>query len=381
MAVYVATLGERPSTLFVTPKVEELFGYPRDAWRKDSGFWRQFIHDEDRDAVMQDFTRCIENKEAFVAEYRMTTQSGDTVWVREEAHVAKDRHGHRPFLLGVLQDITREKQTETTLKATCDRARHMVRQRGNRLRSAFRQLRNDIAGRREFQEKNEQLRRTVEKLTSGRDHSELRARARATRIKQVHELIRREAAAGKEAQERARARARIRAERIRQAHSRLRQEIAEAKRLREENDQFRQQLVEFEQAAEELKAHHDRVAELANQRIGELEAANRELRDEVAGSRQAAEELKATCSRLENLTRESADEIEKANEQIQQEAAEHVRVREENEQLRVRLAESQQTAEELRSRRDRLHALEQKLFANVELARLRRRQEISNPGA
>jgi hypothetical protein len=38
---------------YVSPRVELLLGYPPTVWTNDPGFWREVVHPEDRDRVVE----------------------------------------------------------------------------------------------------------------------------------------------------------------------------------------------------------------------------------------------------------------------------------------------------------------------------------------
>jgi PAS domain S-box-containing protein len=98
--------------LFVSPQLVEMFGHRQDAWRAGGDAWREFIHEDDREAVLAELAQSIEDERHFSAEYRLVCRDGDIVWVHEEARVAKNPRDPAPLLTGVLRDITSRKQSE-----------------------------------------------------------------------------------------------------------------------------------------------------------------------------------------------------------------------------------------------------------------------------
>ncbi len=134
-ATYLATPDEASTMLFIGPQVDGMLGYPREAWRDDKRSWRRFIHKNDRDAVLRDLARCIENGEQFSAEYRITSKSGDIVWLREEARTTTYEHDKGTYLAGVLLDITKQRRVEEGLKVGRDRLQAWAKRKTRKLES------------------------------------------------------------------------------------------------------------------------------------------------------------------------------------------------------------------------------------------------------
>lgn len=103
-------------TLFVTPSVEQLYGYPMQEWMgKGSILYQQVIHPEDRDLISQMFER-LKKDHKVVQSYRVITADGITKWVNSKLRLITDQHGV-PFRLdGQVQDITERKRIEEKLK-------------------------------------------------------------------------------------------------------------------------------------------------------------------------------------------------------------------------------------------------------------------------
>jgi diguanylate cyclase (GGDEF)-like protein/PAS domain S-box-containing protein len=98
--------------LYVSPRVEEVLGYPPEAWTDSPGLWARLLYPEDRDRVLAEAVRCSQTGQPFRAEYRMTRRDGEVVWVRDEASVLEGEEGEPRLWQGVMVDITERKLAE-----------------------------------------------------------------------------------------------------------------------------------------------------------------------------------------------------------------------------------------------------------------------------
>ncbi|HYP54929.1 MAG TPA: EAL domain-containing protein [Solirubrobacterales bacterium] len=114
--VYACELGERGRWRYVSPQIEQILGYTPEEWMADPGLWVRQLHPEDREAVLeQEARKAAEGGTGPPIDYRMTTRSGDIVWILDEAVIEPDEQG-TPIWHGVLYDITERKNTEGELR-------------------------------------------------------------------------------------------------------------------------------------------------------------------------------------------------------------------------------------------------------------------------
>jgi PAS domain S-box-containing protein len=102
-------------TLYISPQVEQLLGYPVDAW-KDNRLWERVIHPDDRDAVMEAYLEEQGTLEPEALEYRMIHRDGRVVWVRDDSVVVRDESGVPLYEQGFWIDITERKRAEEELR-------------------------------------------------------------------------------------------------------------------------------------------------------------------------------------------------------------------------------------------------------------------------
>jgi diguanylate cyclase (GGDEF)-like protein/PAS domain S-box-containing protein len=114
--VYACELGELGRWRYVSPQIEEILGYSPEEWMADPGLWVRQLHDEDREAVLeQEARKAAQGGTGPPIDYRMVTREGTVVWILDEAVLEPDDSG-APVWHGVLYDITERKSTEGELR-------------------------------------------------------------------------------------------------------------------------------------------------------------------------------------------------------------------------------------------------------------------------
>src|SRR5918997_673013 len=93
-------------TPYISPRVEEVLGYPPQRFTEDPDFWDKVIHPEDLGAVKEEDERTDRTGEPFSMEYRMIDEDGRHVWVRDEATLVRDDAGEPLYWPGREADLT-----------------------------------------------------------------------------------------------------------------------------------------------------------------------------------------------------------------------------------------------------------------------------------
>lgn len=101
---------------FVNQEAEAVLGYPAAAWIETRDFWQNHIHPRDREWVVAKCQQVTERCENHSFEYRMIRADGTIVWLRDIVNVLA-RDGKPEKIVGVMIDITREKQEEERFQA------------------------------------------------------------------------------------------------------------------------------------------------------------------------------------------------------------------------------------------------------------------------
>jgi PAS domain S-box-containing protein len=104
-------------TLYINPQLKTITGYDPEEWITDEDLWYRIIVPEDRDRVIEEYTRTYTNKQPSKSEYRLVTRDGRVIWVSDETRLVHDRKGNPLFWQGVMIDITARKHAEQLQQA------------------------------------------------------------------------------------------------------------------------------------------------------------------------------------------------------------------------------------------------------------------------
>ena len=115
-AIYRCELDLPRRVIYLSDQVEELTGYPADAFMADRIKWTELIHSEDRDAVEAKLAADLASTGRFSVEYRIVHRSGEIRWLHDQGKRIKEGTG-APILEGFVQDESARKRTESALRA------------------------------------------------------------------------------------------------------------------------------------------------------------------------------------------------------------------------------------------------------------------------
>ena len=101
------------SEYYISPQVESLLGYPRDAWSQPD-FWESLLHPEDRE-VARHSEHSISTGTPFMAQYRVRSREDRWIWIQDEATIATGSPSGKAYWLGVWVDITSFRTREEEL--------------------------------------------------------------------------------------------------------------------------------------------------------------------------------------------------------------------------------------------------------------------------
>ena len=111
---YIAQLGVDGEWLYVSPQVDNMFGFSPEEWLTDSRNWIRHVHPDDH-RVIHAAEEASRRGERFQAEYRVIRKDGRMIWVSDTAVVVNSGDA-RPLMEGIIVDITERKQLETQLQ-------------------------------------------------------------------------------------------------------------------------------------------------------------------------------------------------------------------------------------------------------------------------
>jgi two-component system, sensor histidine kinase and response regulator len=151
--VYHSELGVEGEWLYVSPQVEEIFGFSPQAWMDHPHPMASFCHPDDFAAMRAAEEHSYSTGEPFRAEYRMRTPHSDGWrWMVDEAAVVRGDDGRPLHMLGVMFDMTDRKRAEDAVrealareKRASDRLRTMDILKSTLLHTLSHDLRNPLA--------------------------------------------------------------------------------------------------------------------------------------------------------------------------------------------------------------------------------------------
>jgi PAS domain S-box-containing protein len=123
LVTYIARREPDNRSLYISPQIEELTGYPVEKWVARSGFFSSVVHPDDR-VGLRDIRRDADGR--FSQEYRLIARDGRVLWVRDESVRIGERAGESYFVQGFLVDITAQKQAEFELREAERKYRSLV---------------------------------------------------------------------------------------------------------------------------------------------------------------------------------------------------------------------------------------------------------------
>ena len=101
--------------VYISPRVEQIFGYPADAWLEE-GFFESVLYHEDRERVLRPMVDSLEGgDEHWSMEYRVQAADGRLVWIRDEGGIVRDEQGEPKHNQGFMIDITAQVESAAEL--------------------------------------------------------------------------------------------------------------------------------------------------------------------------------------------------------------------------------------------------------------------------
>lgn len=133
--------------LFVSPGLASIQGIdPADVVAKITSKERdmELIHVDDRERVQKTYDEFMAKGDDWRVDYRLVRADGEIRWVRELGKVHLVNHGIPEQTIGVLQDITDQKNAEQEIINARDTLEHQVVERTRELANTVKQLQDEI---------------------------------------------------------------------------------------------------------------------------------------------------------------------------------------------------------------------------------------------
>ncbi|MCP4633528.1 MAG: PAS domain S-box protein [candidate division Zixibacteria bacterium] len=122
----VWTSDENGHTSFISPNIEDVYGYTAEEIYEDGKtLWYGRIHPDDIDNVKSDYENLLNNNQQYDIEYRIQRKDGQWIWIHDRAIKTHDNEGI-VRVDGVFADITNRKQTEATLQKLSSRNKALL---------------------------------------------------------------------------------------------------------------------------------------------------------------------------------------------------------------------------------------------------------------
>lgn len=107
---------------FVNKNVFDLYGYEAEDFYQNSYLWNECILDEDRQRVMDAFSK-IKEIGSYEEEYRIVTRDKKIKWVKDKAWLVKDNPKTEVIRIdGIIRDITDEKKNLEQIRELSEKA-------------------------------------------------------------------------------------------------------------------------------------------------------------------------------------------------------------------------------------------------------------------
>ena len=128
--IYLANLSSDGTTsyevTYMSPRIEEILGYPAQRFVEDQDLWNGIIHPDDLPEVIAEDERTDQTGDPFLMEYRMLAHDGRVVWIREEAVLVRGPENEPLYWQGVMNDVTSRRQAQDALRESEQKYRSVI---------------------------------------------------------------------------------------------------------------------------------------------------------------------------------------------------------------------------------------------------------------
>lgn len=110
---------------FVSSQAEKMLGYPVKEWLDNPRCWIDNIHPDDREFVINTWTKHLQLKQSYEFEFRMFAADGRVVWLKDYVTLIYEDE-KLVFLHGIMVDITESKHLEKVLSESVQRYSNLI---------------------------------------------------------------------------------------------------------------------------------------------------------------------------------------------------------------------------------------------------------------
>jgi PAS domain S-box-containing protein len=114
LVTYVDAEGSEQRTLYVSPQIEEMLGYPVEAWLEDPDLFLRVLHPDDRERMSAERERQHGRDTSRI--FRVVARDGRTFTVQSERVVIRDAEGRPVYTQGFWVDVSDRVRIENELR-------------------------------------------------------------------------------------------------------------------------------------------------------------------------------------------------------------------------------------------------------------------------
>jgi PAS domain S-box-containing protein len=119
VVVYVDRWGAPvPQTVYISPTVEHLLGYPPSLYLEPGGNWMKTVHPDDLPSMRAGLAFAAEAGKPYELTYRFIHPDGHDIWVRDRATPVGDPSRGEGAWMGTLEDITVQMEAQAAEKVS-----------------------------------------------------------------------------------------------------------------------------------------------------------------------------------------------------------------------------------------------------------------------
>ena len=115
LVTYTNRFKPEPETIWMSPQVERITGYPPDAWTAKPGLFARILHPDDRGPVLDEIRASRRDLREFNRDYRVLAADGRVLWLHDESVPVLATDGTPQFVEGYFVDISERKELEGRL--------------------------------------------------------------------------------------------------------------------------------------------------------------------------------------------------------------------------------------------------------------------------
>lgn len=124
--IYTTRLDNRGTTLYISPRIEQMIGFSAEEIISDPDFWLKHLHPDDLANFKKRFEKPRRSGQSYSFEYRMFSKDNRMVWIRDEGNVVWEEASGYFILNGFKLDVTQSRLMERSLQASERRFRELA---------------------------------------------------------------------------------------------------------------------------------------------------------------------------------------------------------------------------------------------------------------